>query len=325
MFLIFLVVALLLAIPTFGISLIVFIGFYWYKTTIMKHKLVQTLTALPDVTHDSEGYVVDIKYEQILAFAEEIGDIRTYRCSLTPKKDLPTYIEFEVKIDNYKYMFTLDRYGDKSIMKRIGNPFTIGIHEWLSSFYHNEDKAPNEILLKKKLILGSAAHPEYMKDIGILPSSIFQLEILESLHLQRCALTYIQEDILNLKNLKDLKLGCNNLSTLPKSIGYLKKLEILTMWGNDIVHLPEEVGFLVNLRGLDLSDNPIKRLPDSIDNLVNLKTLYLHGVPNLKLTIQQQCWIHELYQKGCDLFIDKHLLTTDEKPVDDEIYVDRQY
>lgn len=320
MFLILLVIALLLAIPTFGVSLLVFIGFYWYKTTSMKQQLVQTLTSLPDVTHQSEGCVVDIKYEQILAFAEEIGDIKTYRSDFLPIQDRPTYIEFEVEIDNHKYKFTLDRYGDKSIMKRIGNPFTIGIHEWLSNFYHNNDKAPNEILFNKSLVLGSAGHPEYRKDIGILPDSIFHLEILENLHLQYCSLTYIQEDILNLKNLKDLKLGNNELSTLPKSVGYLRKLEILTVWMNDLVYLPEEVGFLVNLKGLDLSDNPIKRLPDSIDNLVNLRTLYLFGVPNLTLTIQQQNWIHELYKRGCNLCLDRHLLTTEDKPNDDDIY-----
>lgn len=325
MFLILLIIALLLAIPTFGISLLVFIGFYWYKTMSMKQQLVQYLVSLPDVTYESEGYVIDIKYEQVLAFAEEIGDIKTYRSDFLPLKDRPTYIEFEVKIEGHKYKFTLDRHGDKSIMKRIGNPFTIGLHEWLSTFYNNDKKAPNEILLNKSLVLGSAGHPEYRKDIGVLPNSIFQLEILENLHLQRCALTYIQEDILNLKNLKDLKLGCNNLSTLPKSVGYLKNLEVLTMWNNDLVYLPEEVGFLVNLKGLDLSDNPIRRLPDSIDNLVNLRALHLYGVRNLTLTIEQQNWIHELYKRGCKLYVDKHLFTTEDRPDDDEIYVDIKY
>lgn len=324
MFLILLVIALLLAIPTFGVSLLVFIVFYGYKTTNMKQQLVQFLKSLPDVTHQSEGYVVDIKYEQILAFAEEIGDIKTYRSDFLPIQDRPTYIEFEVEIDNYKYKFTLDRHGDKSIMKRIGNPFTIGIHEWLSIFYYNNDEAPNEILFKKSLVLGSAGHPEDGKDIGVLPTSIFQLGILENLHLQCCSLTYIQEDILNLKNLKKLKLGNNRLSTLPKSVGYLKNLDTLTVWTNNLVYLPEEVGFLVNLKGFDLSFNPIKRLPDSIDNLVNLRTLYLFGVPNLTLTVQQQNWIHELYKRGCNLWLDRHLLTTEDKPNDDDIYIYRE-
>lgn len=321
MFLILLAIALLLAIPTYGASVLAFIIYYWYVTASMKQKLVQVITTMPDVTYQDEGYIIDIKYEQVLAFAQEMGEITMIRDESKSLyiEDYPNYIEFETEIDNEKYKLTLDKYHDKSIMKRIGNPFTIELHEWLLTYYYIRDKAPNEILFDKKLVLGYASCSEG-KDIGILPNSVFKLERLRELHVQNCELTYLQEDIVNLKKLKHLKLGGNRLSTLPKSIGYLRKLKVLTVWMNDLVYLPEEIGFLINLKGLDLSYNPITRLPDSIHNLVNLKALYLSEVPNLTLTIQQQKWIHELYKRGCDVYVDRHLLTTEEKPVDDEIY-----
>lgn len=327
MFLILLIIALLLAIPTYGISLVIFVCFYGYQVTSFKKKLTQLISSMPDATSTSLGYEVDVKLEQILAYAQELGKVTHAPSSYSQEfsegvvKTIagpPENVEFEIVIEGYKYKVSAERHNDKSIIKRIGNPLSIELHKWLSSFRYGEiETPPNDIMFIERVELGSI-NGEYTRDIGILPQNFFNLEHTEELYLQNCGLTYIQEDILNLSRLKDLKLGGNRLSTLPQSIGYLKELRILTVWMNDLVQLPEEIGFLINLKGLDLSSNPIRKLPDSIVNLVNLEVLELFSVPNLVLTSEQQEWIMDLEKKGCNVSKDEHLSKTKEyQNVDD--------
>ncbi len=96
------IVALVLAIPTYGISIILLFIYVHFKTR-MYYKNSNIKEVIVYLSEDS--YIVgrcfgDIYYMEALAYASIIGSIQTQRGQ---------YVEFNVKIDGVNYFVTLDR------------------------------------------------------------------------------------------------------------------------------------------------------------------------------------------------------------------------
>ncbi|WP_417917053.1 COR domain-containing protein [Candidatus Electronema sp. JC] len=90
-----------------------------------------------------------------------------------------------------------------------------------------------------------------------LPSELFQLTNLTSLHLYRNQLSSLPSELFQLTNLNWLDLEGNCLTLLPPEIVQLKNLTELYLSGNQLTSLPPEIVQLTNLKELYLYDNPL--------------------------------------------------------------------
>lgn len=314
------IIALILAIPTYGLSLVLLVAYWWYQHKKLEKNLK---SAIQYLLHDSSALGTcfdEINYKHAAAYLN--GKATKVR------SQIGYYIEYEFALNQGVMVVILDKEpnGSKAILnaslenqqtynhKPINNvnkkdDWRVAGAQWLNQFNREHSKISVEDFPRlKEIILGSAAYPEFSKDIQYLPKEICKLKLLEKLHLQNCNIKALPNEISNLTELKHLKLGGNSLVTIPDTIAELPKLEILTMWMNRIEFLPENIGDCKSLKGLDLSHNPISYLPDSIVRLNKLTDLYMSSVPNLQLTVPQKEWVKELRKNGCEIYIDESLL-----------------
>ena len=90
-------------------------------------------------------------------------------------------------------------------------------------------------------------------------------------------LTWLPEQISNLKSLKCLNLSGNPLNKFPNQILRLKSLEKLELDRTGIERIPYDISCLTKLEHLSLRFNKIKSIPFSIKNLERLSFLALSG------------------------------------------------
>jgi hypothetical protein len=112
---------------------------------------------------------------------------------------------------------------------------------------------------------------------------------------------HIPGEIVHLTNLEELVAINQELQSLPAAIGKLERLRELCVIACKLESLPREIGCLESLKILDINDNPIARLPDEITRLQRLEKLDLSDTPNLQLTDAQSRWIDDLIARGCDV------------------------
>ncbi|SJN10825.1 hypothetical protein CZ787_04530 [Halomonas citrativorans] len=183
---------------------------------------------------------------------------------------------------------------------------------WLeneTSWVPERQLSDDELLKTRKLALGDAISGElrYPK-VSHVPDEILLMEELEDLHLQLNDLDSLPPAVCNIAGLKKLRLGGNSLTSLPKAIGKLKNLELLTLWSNNLSELPLEIGDLVNLKALNIAHNEhLTRLPDSIVSLSKLEEFDWYGQEENTLTERQELWLRELQAGGCQLQLSREL------------------
>ena len=291
--------ALLFAIPTYGVSILILFGYMFYKTKNLKSNLNNAIKFLAKENSVIAVCFTEINYVQALAFVSEFGKMI---------KKTGTYIEFNIAIEGCIYAVILDREPNgKGIVLNAKNiHWVMHVHMWLSK-YLSYKYVPTftEIPLLTSIVLGSAIHPEYSYNVKEISVYLCKSKSLEKLYLQHNLIAELPEEIGDLENLKDLKLGGNCLKKLPKTIGNLKNLEILTAWSNELVEIPPEIGQLSNLKGLSFWGNPLAKLPEEITKLTKLEILELGLMPNLTLSPSQKIWINNLIESGCDVWLDE--------------------
>lgn len=94
-----------------------------------------------------------------------------------------------------------------------------------------------------------------------------------TLRLTDLGLTFLPDEIGQLRSVTTLELAGNQLRELPATIGQLRSLEILNANWNQLQTLPVEIGALKNLKELLVFDNQLQELPASIGRLISLTTL----------------------------------------------------
>ncbi len=112
-----------------------------------------------------------------------------------------------------------------------------------------------------------------------LPRSIFEMDSLEVLKVDRNSLEEIPAEIGNLRNLKSFCCDSQRprLRSLPHSITKLEHLEVLSFSNNRIENIAWVVA-LPKLRVLRCSNNRISRLPNQLVNLQELMVLdFMHN------------------------------------------------
>jgi hypothetical protein len=94
------IIALALAIPTYGISLVVLFIYIYFKTSSFSKNMKNAIVYLSTDSHPLGTCFEEIHYAQALAYADEVGSIRSQSGQ---------YIEFNVEIDGVEYFVTLNR------------------------------------------------------------------------------------------------------------------------------------------------------------------------------------------------------------------------
>ena len=118
-----------------------------------------------------------------------------------------------------------------------------------------------------------------------LPASINLLESLEILNVSENALRSLPETIGDFAHLKKLFLQRNKLKELPDTIGSLSlTLDELDVGTNRLEELPETLGDLELLERFDARDNRLEELPDSFTakNLPALRIVNFEGNPAIE-------------------------------------------
>ncbi|MCY3413611.1 MAG: leucine-rich repeat domain-containing protein [Candidatus Heimdallarchaeota archaeon] len=104
----------------------------------------------------------------------------------------------------------------------------------------------------------------------IIPSSVFDLDQLESLYLWNVNILFLPDYIDRIQNLKRLVISHCNLQSIPDEIVKLINLEVLKLDDNNLQSLPDLTP-LLNLKELSVNNNKLSCLP--IQYLFNLKKL----------------------------------------------------
>ncbi|MBT4290056.1 MAG: hypothetical protein HOD92_22250 [Deltaproteobacteria bacterium] len=99
------IIALVLAIPTYGMSLIILIAYLFIKHLNFSKNMEKAIVYLSSDSYPLGTCFDEIRYAQALAYADEVGNIISKRGQ---------YVEFEVKINGDSYFVTLNREPDRN-------------------------------------------------------------------------------------------------------------------------------------------------------------------------------------------------------------------
>lgn len=310
------ILALVLAIPTYGLSLVAYIGWVAYKkksSLSNTQNLNKVERAILLVAREHNGSVLGTSVEGVTY--SEVMSVFTNKMLFEKEsyRNIGKSVEVQLTLTGSKFDVHLSREpngGKEAILRvRRSERWLDELYTWLvpnEGFSHNTSKyfLPH----KESIIMGSATMPEWRpKEPTHVPANIGYLTHLETLGLINQHLVSLPESLRNLRNLKELKLGGNSLTCFPRQVFDMPNLEVLTLWFNDIEELPSDIGELVTLRGLDLSHNKFKSLPDSITNLIRLKKFYMFYDGEVELTRAQKIWLVELIRAGAEVSLNKEV------------------
>ena len=114
---------------------------------------------------------------------------------------------------------------------------------------------------------------------GTIPGELFELTLLEKLHLSMNPLTGSLPHLKQLPNLKELMVSRTQLTgTIPQNLGsILPSLENLEMYGNQLVgSIPSSLSRCSGLKRIDLFNNKLTgSLPESLTEIETLQILHL--------------------------------------------------
>lgn len=312
-------IAILLAIPTSGISIIVYSLWIYYKWN-QKNSAIKYLNNLSKT--EKAVLIVGTKHnndETGITFEDiSISDIkiwltgrnikyREYGYSEEQSKYNP--IEFSLIIAGTKYDVDVHvNYNHPSeaiIRVRTSDPKRDELYEWISMTYMPKTICKWKLSDLKELNLGYRFwHEKSKKCDKPIPESIQLLRNLKVFSVTSERVTTLPSKIENLKELEEIRLERNNISSIPDSICQLKNLKILSIRKNDVERLPEPIGSIRTLEVLDISDNKIKSLPESIIELRSLKKLYMFDNYEMILSDRQIKWLILIIKNGTDVAMD---------------------
>ncbi|KAJ0794912.1 putative TIR domain, P-loop containing nucleoside triphosphate hydrolase [Helianthus annuus] len=145
--------------------------------------------------------------------------------------------------------------------------------------YNDIENLPSSIGNLHKLVNLSFS---WCRKLKSLPRSIFSLQHLRILNLQKCSIVELPENIGKLECLEELDLSDSEIKHLPDSICKLKHLKTLNLCGCKVRKLPVDVSQIDSLSKLDLRFSKIRDVPSSICKLKHLEELYLSGCSELE-------------------------------------------
>lgn len=103
------------------------------------------------------------------------------------------------------------------------------------------------------------------QNLKVITPALFNYNFLTKLYVNCNKLTYVHQNIGQLRNLTHLDLSLNSLQYLPPEIGMLTNLKQLLLFDNHIDQLPYELGSLYQLEMLGIEGNPI---PEDLKQII---------------------------------------------------------
>lgn len=111
-------------------------------------------------------------------------------------------------------------------------------------------------------------------------ASLFRYSFLKKIYFNHNKLSWLPQQIGEMRNLTTLDLSFNELYTLPPEIGMLTNLKKLLLFENKLSDLPFELGSLYQLEMLGIEGNPMR--PDYVERLAE------HGTQELVRYLREQ-------------------------------------
>ena len=170
------IIALVLAIPTYGVSLLMLFLFMIYKAKSVKSNLQKAIVYLSNNESIVGTCFKEISYQHARTYANEVGMI-TYQSG--------PYIEFEVQIDEKSYAVTLNREpnGNGAVLTAKNFDWVKNVYAWFVKHMGNQNlPMTSKIPSLTWIQLGSATMGGHDKQE--IPVDLCKIKTLEQLCLQ---------------------------------------------------------------------------------------------------------------------------------------------
>jgi hypothetical protein len=310
---IFFLIALVLAIPTWGLSLVAYFGWRYLALRVgpaLRHaNLDEVEQAIQLVGTRHGGSLIGTAIQEV-NYAHVMSWLGRKSVNCRHLYDPPREA-FQVPIAGQWFDVTVQRapIGEDAIFRvRASEPWLDEIFGWMRTIGLHNGIGKLELPTAQKVHIGAAHAADRMyKTPNRVPANIYRLEHLKSLMLVYRSIEALPKTVGRMRQLEELKLGGNILTELPDEVCELEGLKLLTLWGNNLKRLPQLIGNLRQLDGLDISGNDLRSLPDSIVEIDSLKRLYLNSNEKLILSDRQERWLASLIDGGTEVLMDKGL------------------
>ena len=189
---------------------------------------------------------------------------------------VPGGFSFEVTLPQFLHLqvLTISTEGIRTIPEDIKNLENV-TRLWLLN--GDLEGFPSAVCRLNKLTQLVLSGNEKIKEIP--PGACGKMKRLRELHMLRCGLTCLPEDLDQMVNLETLDLRDNSLSHLCNGFKNMTKLTGVGLGNNPFDCLEEEFPFdtLVNIEVLHLENTNMKTLPGGIGQMVKIKRISLDG------------------------------------------------
>lgn len=315
------IVAVLFAIPTYGLSLVLYIGWKLFRRSTIRHVDIEKVILF--VSENYDGSVVGTCIQE-LSHRSAKTQLLKQSFHHTQLSDILDYFEVRINGKIFRTHLSKEPSGSGAILRvqlaelptenyakaveqvKLAESWQEKLCQWFSENANVvADLTPTNITSQSALYSTIYANSENLS--MHLPEEIGRLTHLETLSFTDHAIATLPKTIGNLCNLKELLFLRNRIKHIPDEICQLKYLSEVNLMNNELVELPDDIGNLENLRELWLYDNRLTRLPASIVGLINLKYISLMGNAELRLTQGQADWLISLMRKGAEISLDASL------------------
>lgn len=264
------VVALILAIPTFGISLGLLIAFKFYQAARSVNSVEKVLIHLGDEGAEERACFNEISYLQAKTFLEEKGDCVS---------SVNFHYTYLLKRSGGVLLVEVDKepHGQCAIFRVVNVDWLAGLQRWARAGHLPEKKISLVDLYNLENFsdhpLDSTGDSLVDKEIEELPADFYRLPNIQLLSLGEKSFASLGSNLSKMQSLRVLRvMECD---CIPPEVGALRNLEALFFWHGTVEHIPDEIGMLKNLRTLNLKANNISATPQWIGGLEKLRTLDL--------------------------------------------------
>jgi Leucine-rich repeat (LRR) protein len=264
------VAALILAIPTYGISLVLLVVYKFYQAGQSVNSLEKVLVHLGNEGVGERTCFSEISYLQARAFFEEKGE---YVESVNLNR---TYL---FKHSGGALLVEVDKepQDQGAIFRVVNNDWLVDLQKWARAGNLPEKNVSLIDLYNLEGFtdtpLDSTGEFQLDKDIEELPPNFHRLPKLEKLWLRSKPFESLGTNIGKIRSLRVLHVS--ECSSIPSEIGRLESLESVYFLDGSVERIPDEIGMLQNLRRLILNGNRISSVPSSLGGLKQLSTLDL--------------------------------------------------
>lgn len=264
--------ALLLAFPTFGLSIVVLLVYMFFKTKNVKNA-IETAVEMLSAEESKRRVCIDgLSYIQAYAYLHECGKIT---------QEINGLCNYSVCINGNTYRGTLTREpnGSNALLSATNMNWRGVVRDWIAEFIAPCQAVPSLSGIEKMTHVGHdwTAQTEIMTRVRYIPEELFNCPKLEHIYFQDSAITTIPKGIGRCFHLEHLLLINSSLHEIPPEIGCCEQLKELLIANSKISEMPTEVCSLPFLERMTLADSCLHTVPSQIGTLRKVKFLMLHG------------------------------------------------